>query len=132
MHHGAPCTYAVPFPSFYILALIFAPHSPCMIHIGHAIKEVFDRQPRSCTVTWFARQINCHRANVYDIFSRQSIDTDLLRRISIVLGHNFFEDLARDIPPMERRHPAAVEPDAKPSAAPSPPPDIDTSDPGSV
>lgn len=68
-----------------------------MKHIGKAIKEVFDRQPRSCTATWFARQINCHRANVYDIFSRSSIDCELLERISIALNHNFFLDLADDM-----------------------------------
>lgn len=66
-------------------------------HIGKTIKEVFDRQPRSCTATWFARQINCHRANVYDIFSRPSIDCELLERISIALNHNFFLDLADDV-----------------------------------
>ena len=46
---------------------------------------------------WFARRINCHRANVYDIFSRPSIDCDLLARISIALNHNFFADLAAEI-----------------------------------
>ena len=72
-----------------------APHE--VRHIGKAIKEVFDRQPRSCTATWFARQINCHRANVYDIFSRPSIDCELLERISTALNHNFFLDLADDM-----------------------------------
>lgn len=68
-----------------------------MKHIGQLIKEVFDRQPRSCTVQWFAGQINCHRSNVYDIFNRPTIDCDLLVRISRILNHNFFLDIAEDV-----------------------------------
>ncbi len=59
-----------------------------MIHIGKLIEEELRRQER--TVSWFARNLYCERANVYDIFKRQSIDTDMLLRISIVLRHNFF------------------------------------------
>lgn len=68
-----------------------------MRHIGQTVKEVFDRQPRSCTVSWFAKQINCHRANVYDIFNRPTIDCQLLARILAVLHHNFFLDIATEI-----------------------------------
>lgn len=56
-------------------------------------KEVRKQQ---LSITKFAEKINCKRGNVYDIFQRNCIDIDLLRRISIVLGHNFFEDLAKD------------------------------------
>lgn len=48
--------------------------------------------PRTCTVSWFARLLKCDRTNVYDIFTRQSIDTSLLMRISCILNHNFFAD----------------------------------------
>lgn len=65
-----------------------------MIHIGKLIERELRRQERS--VSWFARNLYCERSNVYDIFKRRSIDTELLLRISRLLGHNFFEEYARD------------------------------------
>ena len=59
-----------------------------MIHIGKLIEEELRRQERS--VTWFADKLCCERTNVYSIFKRQSIDTILLLRISLVLHRNFF------------------------------------------
>lgn len=59
-----------------------------MIHIGELIKEELQQQGRS--VNWFAGKLYCDRTNVYNIFKRQSLDTELLLRISIVLRHNFF------------------------------------------
>ena len=47
-----------------------------MIHIGELIEKELHRQERS--VTWFANKLYCDRSNVYSIFKRQSIDTDLL------------------------------------------------------
>lgn len=67
------------------------------IHIGKLIEEEFLRQERS--VAWFARQIHCERTNVYSIFKRKSIDTDLLIRISEVLHRNFFEEYTRQEKP---------------------------------
>jgi hypothetical protein len=62
------------------------------IHIGHRIHEEIKNQGR--TITWFAQHICCTRENAYDIFKCSNIDTELLTRISDVLGHNFFQDLA--------------------------------------
>ncbi|MCQ2239190.1 MAG: XRE family transcriptional regulator [Bacteroidaceae bacterium] len=62
--------------------------------IGILIKEELERQER--TVTWFAKKLNCHRVNVYDIFNRENIDTQLLIRISKVLNKNFLRVLADD------------------------------------
>lgn len=59
-----------------------------MVHIGKLIEEELRRQERS--VTWFADKLCCERTNVYSIFKRQSIDTILLLRISLVLHRNFF------------------------------------------
>ncbi len=59
-----------------------------MILIGKMIETELHRQERS--VTWFANKLYCERTNVYSIFKRESIDTALLLRISIVLRHNFF------------------------------------------
>lgn len=58
------------------------------IHIGQLIQSELRRQGRG--VTWFATQICCERTNVYTIFKRKSIDTELLLRISQVLNHDFF------------------------------------------
>lgn len=48
-------------------------------------------------VNEFADKICCQRNNVYNIFRRSKIDTILLKRISEVLNHNFFKDLANDL-----------------------------------
>ena len=45
------------------------------------------------SVSEFARRLNCHRQNVYDIFKRQNIDLSLLQRISRVLEHDFVTEL---------------------------------------
>lgn len=66
-----------------------------MLHIGRKIEEELRCQER--TVAWFARKLYCNRQNVYDIFKRESIDTSLLRRISAILGHDFFKDLSMDM-----------------------------------
>lgn len=55
-----------------------------MTHIGQIIEKELHRQERS--VTWFAR-----RLYLYNIFRRQSLDTELLLRISIILEYNFFQ-----------------------------------------
>ena len=65
-----------------------------MIHIGKLIEEELHRQERS--VTWFANKLYCDRTNTYKIFKRQSIDTELLLRISQVLHVNFFEYYSRE------------------------------------
>lgn len=59
-----------------------------MIYIGQIIKTELERQER--TITWFASKLYCDRTNVYKIFKRNSIDSDLLLRISLILEHNFF------------------------------------------
>ena len=66
-----------------------------MIHIGKLIQEELKHQERN--PTWLAKKINCERANVYYIFKQQSINTDLLERISIALGVDFFKILSENI-----------------------------------
>ena len=66
-----------------------------MESIGQLIKEELERQER--TVTWFARKLSCDRSNVYRLFQKHSIDTALLRRISIILNRDFFADLSKNI-----------------------------------
>lgn len=66
-----------------------------MIHIGELIYEELKRQER--TPTWLAKKINCERTNIYYIFKQRSINTDLLERISVALGVNFFKILSDNI-----------------------------------
>lgn len=65
-----------------------------IMNIGSKIEEIVREQGLS--ITDFAKKINCVRKNVYDIFKRNSIDIGLLYRISKVLNHNFFHDLAEE------------------------------------
>ncbi len=61
----------------------------CMIHIGPLIESELHHQER--TVTWLAGKLYCDRTNIYKIFKKKSIDTELLLRISVVLHYNFFD-----------------------------------------
>ena len=58
------------------------------IHIGHKIQEVFEETEHS--ISWFAKKLNFDRTNIYSIFNRKSIDTDLLFEISEILHYDFF------------------------------------------
>ena len=59
------------------------------LHIGSLIKAELERQER--TVSWFARKLCCDRSNVYKLFKRSTIDTELLVRVSQILQYDFFE-----------------------------------------
>lgn len=61
------------------------------IHAGERIKEHLANTGLS--VSEFARRLNCHRQNVYDIFKRKTIDVTLLQRISKVLEHDFVSEI---------------------------------------
>lgn len=82
----------VTFPSISTLMVKHQSRKGMEMHIGHQIKEVFDRQGRRAT--WFASELNCNRANVYNIFNRENIDVEMLIKISFVLQHNFLRDIA--------------------------------------
>ena len=59
---------------------------------GKRVKEKLKEQERS--EAWLARKVNCDPANFNRILKKPSIDIDLLRRISIVLGYNFCKEYA--------------------------------------
>ena len=63
--------------------------------IGQLIEMELRRQERS--VAWFAKKLYCDRTNVYSIFRRASIDTELLYRICVILRHNFFHEYFLEI-----------------------------------
>ena len=71
-----------------------------LIDMGRMVEDVFRHSKtgdRKCNVTWLAARLNCDRRNVYDIFRRTTIDSQLLAQLSIVLRHNFFRDIAEMI-----------------------------------
>ncbi|MBR5957464.1 MAG: hypothetical protein IKZ99_03790, partial [Salinivirgaceae bacterium] len=62
--------------------------------IGELIE--YEVRKQGFEIAEFAKMINCKRNNVYNIFDRNTIDVALLARISKVLNHNFFDDVAKD------------------------------------
>lgn len=58
------------------------------INIGSEIHNELLSQGHS--VLWLSQQLGCNRTNIYNIFSRESISTDLLFKISIALKKDFF------------------------------------------
>ena len=56
--------------------------------IGQLIEERV--KALNMDVTEFAKQINRERTNVYNIFKRGRIDTELLKKIGQVLEYDFF------------------------------------------
>lgn len=67
------------------------------LFIGRIIENELRRQERS--VTWLSRKIHCDRRNVYDIFRRADIDTNLLYRISVALNTDFFKFYSMSLQP---------------------------------
>lgn len=63
--------------------------------IGKLIEEELRRQEH--TVSWFARKLSYDRSNVYRLFQKNSIDTALLFRISVILRKNFFAILSEKL-----------------------------------
>ena len=59
------------------------------IHIGHLIHEQLKKDQRS--VSWLAREIHCTRNNLYKIFNKASLDSDLILKISRAMQFNFFQ-----------------------------------------
>ena len=65
------------------------------MHIGKRIKQVMDKQGRSAS--WLADNIHCERLNVYYIYRRSTIDTELLKKICTILNNDFFKELSEDV-----------------------------------
>lgn len=65
------------------------------MHLGKEIQRYM--KENSISVTWLADAMNCHRQNVYKIFSRNDMDTRLLWRLSVLLKHDFFLDLSKSL-----------------------------------
>lgn len=65
------------------------------LKIGKIIEQELRAQERS--VVWFANKLGCERTNIYKIFQRDSVDTKLLYKISMILRRNFFDIYAREL-----------------------------------
>ena len=65
------------------------------VNIGKEIQNELLRQGRS--VQWLSQQLGCNRTNIYNIFLRDSIATDLLMRISIALNKDFFAHFSSEL-----------------------------------
>ena len=61
------------------------------LQIGKRIQAELKQQGRS--VVWLARQLNMERTSLYYTFRQNSIDVELLLRISFFLNHNFLQDV---------------------------------------
>ena len=62
------------------------------LRIGQRIHAELKQQGR--TVTWLAQQLNMERTSLYYTFRQNSIDLQLLLRISAFTNHNFLQDVA--------------------------------------
>ncbi len=65
------------------------------IHLGEIIREKVKRSGMS--ITEFAEKINLSRPAVYQLFEKQSIDCELIRRISILLEENLFSSVYQEV-----------------------------------
>ena len=61
-----------------------------MPHIGSLIKQELEHQERPAK--WLAKRLCCDRTNIYKIFLKETIDVQMLMRISIALKHNFLKE----------------------------------------
>ena len=59
-----------------------------VVFIGKEIRRELKRQGRSGV--WLARQLPCSDNYVYKLFSKKTMDADLLWRISDIMDINFF------------------------------------------
>lgn len=62
------------------------------LQIGKRIQAELKEQGRS--VVWLAKQLGVERTSLYYTFRQNSVDVELLLRISTLLGHNFLQDVA--------------------------------------
>ena len=58
------------------------------IHIGELIRKTLKEQGRS--PSWLAEKLPCSRGNLYKIFKKSSINTELLQKIEDELNIGFF------------------------------------------
>ena len=57
--------------------------------IGERIKQELKRQGK--TSVWLAKQLGCHRTNIYKVYAKSTVDTGMLLHISRIHGYDFFK-----------------------------------------
>ena len=62
------------------------------MHIGKLVRKQLYENGQ--TVVWLAKQFGCDRSKLYRIFSNSDIYCSDLWKISIIMKHNFFNDLS--------------------------------------
>lgn len=72
---------------------MFEKMEPLEFHVGNLIKEHLKSEGR--TEVWLAKNVHCDPGNFNRMLKKESLDIDLLRRISVKLRHNFCADYAR-------------------------------------
>ena len=65
------------------------------MHIGNLIRQKVKEQNK--TSVWLAEQLSCSRTNVYKLYDKKSIDTDILFRISSILKFDFFSIYSEEV-----------------------------------
>lgn len=65
------------------------------LHIGQCVKAELSQQGR--TITWLAGEVHCTRENLYKIFRKPWMNTDMLFKISRALDHDFFLDCSASL-----------------------------------
>lgn len=60
-----------------------------VVPIGKLIKEKLEE--KGLSAMWLAERVPCSRANIYKVFNKSSVDTELLLRISLLLDFDFFQ-----------------------------------------
>lgn len=63
--------------------------TPMSLHIGKLIRKHLEEL--GMTKSEFARRLDTSPQNIYGIFKRKSIDTELLKNISTILNYDFFQ-----------------------------------------
>ena len=61
-------------------------------HVGNLIRQVI--AAKGIRISWLAKQLNCHRNNIYKMYSRPWIDTQTLMKLSKILEYDFFSALS--------------------------------------
>lgn len=59
------------------------------LHVGNEIKKELFAQDLS--IAWLARKLGCDASNLNKKLKSSKIKLDLLRKISAILGKNFYE-----------------------------------------
>lgn len=65
------------------------------IHVGQEIRRRLEE--KNCTVVWLAHQLSCSRTNMYKIFEKPHLDSEMLLRISVALDYDFFALLSNQL-----------------------------------